>query len=41
MLLDRYGLRAPADNLPRLEFLTFADETYRARLEAKALVSMD
>ena len=40
-LLDRYGLRAPADNLPRLEFLTFADETYRARLEAKALASMD
>ena len=40
-LLDRYGLRAPADNLPRLEFLTFADEAYRARLEAKALASMD
>lgn len=36
-LLDRYDLRAAADNEPRLEFVTFADEEYRLRLQRKAL----
>lgn len=35
-LLDRFGLRASADHMPVCEFLTFADESYRRRLEAKA-----
>ena len=34
-LLDRYGLRASADNRPALTFRTFADELYRLRLERK------
>ena len=36
-LLDEYGLRAAADNAPTLEFITFADEEYRLRLQAKAM----
>lgn len=36
-LLDHYDLRAAADNEPRLEFVTFADEEYRLRLQRKAL----
>lgn len=36
-LLDRYDLRAPADHRPVYEFLSFADEAYRLRLERKAL----
>lgn len=36
-LLDRYDLRAATDNEPRLEFVTFADEEYRFRLQRKAL----
>lgn len=36
-LLDRYGLRAPAEGAhPRSEFLTFADEDYRLKMERKA-----
>ncbi len=38
-LLDRYGLRAAPDHRPRYDFLTFADEAYRSRLEQKALAS--
>ena len=36
-LLDRGGLRAAPDHLPRYEFITFADEAYRLRLVRKAL----
>jgi glutamate racemase len=36
-LLDEYGLRAAADNTPTLEFITFADEEYRQRLQDKAM----
>lgn len=36
-LLDEYGLRAEADNTPMLEFITFADEEYRQRLQDKAM----
>ena len=36
-LLDRGGLRAAPDHLPRYEFITFADEAYRLRLGRKAL----
>lgn len=36
-LLDEYNLRAAADNKPRLEFITFADESYRQRLQDKAM----
>jgi glutamate racemase len=36
-LLDEYGLRAEADNTPTLEFITFADEEYRQRLQDKAM----
>ena len=36
-LLDEYGLRAAADNAPTLEFITFADEEYRQRLQTKAM----
>ncbi len=36
-LLDRYDLRAAADNEPQLDFVTFADEEYRLRLQRKAL----
>ena len=36
-LLDEYGLRAAADNAPTLEFITFADEEYRQRLQEKAM----
>lgn len=35
-LLDEYGLRAEAGHQPMYEFLTFADEEYRQRLERKA-----
>lgn len=38
-LLDRYELRAAADHRPVYEFLTFADEAYRLRLERKAFGS--
>lgn len=36
-LLDKFDLRCAEDNVPRLEFLSYADEEYRARLERKAL----
>ena len=36
-LLDEYGLRASADNEVQLEFVTYADEEYRYRLQRKAL----
>ena len=36
-LLDKFSLRCADDNVPRLEFLSYADEGYRARLEHKAL----
>lgn len=36
-LLERYDLRADGSVSPRYEFLTFADEAYRLRLEHKAL----
>lgn len=36
-LLDKFSLRCAEDNEPRLEFLSYADEEYRARLEHKAL----
>lgn len=36
-LLDEYGLRASADNEAQLEFVTYADEEYRYRLQRKAL----
>lgn len=36
-LLDKFSLRCAEDNEPRLEFLSYADERYRARLERKAL----
>lgn len=35
-LLDRYGLHAAPDHAPEYLFRTFADESYRARLERKA-----
>ncbi len=35
-LLDEYGLRADAMHKPVYEFVTFADEKYRQRLERKA-----
>lgn len=35
-LLDRYGLRVSSSHHPVYEFLTFADEAYRRRLERKA-----
>lgn len=35
-LLARYGLHTGSTGDPKLEFLTFADETYRLRLERKA-----
>lgn len=35
-LLDEYGLRADAMHKPVYEFVTFADEEYRQRLERKA-----
>ena len=35
-LLERFDLRAPADNRPAYDFLTFADENYRRRLADKA-----
>lgn len=38
-LLDRFGLRALADSRPVYSFLTFADETYRLRLEQKAVAA--
>lgn len=36
-LLDEYDLRAAEDNVPYIEFITFADEEYRQRLQDKAL----
>lgn len=36
-LLDKFSLRCAEDNVPRLEFLSYAGEEYRARLEHKAL----
>ena len=36
-LLDEYDLRAAEDNVPCIEFITFADEEYRQRLQDKAL----
>ena len=35
-LLDENGIRASADNIPELEFLTYADEEYQKRLRSKA-----
>ena len=35
-LLDMYGLRAGETHKPEYEFITFADEAYRRRLECKA-----
>lgn len=35
--LDRYDMRAERGSMPKYEFMTFADEQYRARLQAKAL----
>jgi glutamate racemase len=36
-LLDEYDLRADKNNTPTLEFITFADEEYRQRLQDKAM----
>ncbi len=36
-LLERYDMRAERGSKPLLEFITFADEEYRQRLEHKAL----
>lgn len=36
-LLDRCGLRAGEGHAPQYRFLTFGDQTYRRRLERKAL----
>ena len=36
-LLDKFDLRCAEDNSPKLEFLSYADEEYRSRLEHKAL----
>ena len=36
-LLDKFDLRCAEDNSPKLEFLSYADEGYRSRLERKAL----
>ena len=36
-LLDKFSLRCAEDNYPKLEFLSYADEEYRSRLERKAL----
>ena len=36
-LLDKFDLRCADDNVPQLEFLSYADEEYRSRLERKAL----
>ena len=35
-LLERYDIAAEGDSLPVMRFITFADEGYRHRLEAKA-----
>ena len=35
--LERYDMRAERGSMPKYEFMTFADEQYRARLQAKAL----
>ncbi|MDE7305192.1 MAG: glutamate racemase [Alistipes sp.] len=40
-LLDRFDLRASAGSRPVCSFLTFADETYRLRLEQKAVAPME
>ena len=39
-LLDEYGIRASAGCEPRMEFITYADEEYRNRLERKAMNSL-
>ena len=39
-LLDEYGIRATAGCEPRMEFITYADEEYRNRLERKAMNSL-
>lgn len=36
-LLDKFDLRCAEDNSPKLEFLSYADEEYRSRLERKAM----
>ena len=36
-LLDKFDLRCAENNSPKLEFLSYADEEYRSRLERKAL----
>ncbi len=38
-LLDMHGLRADAEHRPAYEFVTFADEDYRRRLEHKAFAA--
>ncbi len=40
-LLDRFDLRAPAGHRPVRSFLTFAGESYRLRLEQKAVAPME
>ena len=35
-LLERYDIAAECDSQPVMRFITFADEGYRHRLEAKA-----
>ncbi len=39
-LLDEYDIRAERGNMPRREFITYADEEYRERLERKAISSL-
>lgn len=38
-LLDEYGLRADATHVPSYEFMTFAEEAYRERLQEKAFMA--
>lgn len=38
-LLDKYDLRAAAGHSPQYEFMTFADEQYRERLQRKAFAT--
>lgn len=38
-LLDEYGLRADAAHVPSYEFMTFAEEAYRERLQEKAFMA--
>lgn len=39
-LLDEYDIRAERGNHPRREFITYADEEYRHRLQSKAMHSL-